>query len=147
MREIKFRGQRKDNKEWVYGSLLLSWHMAWIKNKDDITTNPRLICQEYADFRCLEVIPETVGQFTGILDKNGKEVYEGDIVKAVETWSEIEIKEYVFSVEWDRCCAILKRTNPKQIFDFLEFMDDEDCIPTTIEVIGNIHDNPELVKE
>lgn len=65
MRTIKFRGQRIDNKEWVYGFFFKTSRGSFVG--------------EYLDEQ--EVIPETVGQFTGLTDKDGEEIYEGDFVK------------------------------------------------------------------
>lgn len=65
MREIKFRGQVRSDKLWEFGSL-------WIDNDE--------YCIKGTDREWWKVIPETVGQFTGIYDKNGKEIYEGDFV-------------------------------------------------------------------
>ena len=118
MRTIKFRGKRKDNGEWVYGSLL----------QCDRYTD--IWYQENECFRNrVEVDPKTVGQFVGICDKNGKEIYEGDIVKCGSDW----LYKVVF------LNAAFKLNRPDGYFFTIERDD-------VFEIIGNIHDNPELLK-
>ena len=119
MREIKFRGKSKTDGEWFYGNLY-----------DKDTSGRTHICTTKKG--CLDIDPDTVGQFTGMKDKNGKEIYEGDIY--------ISDKGGINEVSWvigDGCNF--------SGFDFAPFHHIEGVI-SDIEVIGNIHDNPELLK-
>jgi len=118
MREILFRGKRVDNGEWVYG----------VPTKDEHGELSFLPCQFY-DIRgtiCLYVDENTVGQFTGLCDKNGKKIFEGDIVESPHGTQGV--------VEWQNAeCAFLVN-----IGDDWQTMDD--CL---YEVVGNIYDNSE----
>ena len=121
MREILFRGKRVDNGEWVISDcfyqcsgLVKLWDAP---NKDG----------------WVDVIPETVGQYTGLTDKNGTKIFEGDIV-----WNEYQ-EEYG-EIRYDEETAMLLVTFDSWCVDFDHYS------AKKLEVVGNIHDNPELLK-
>jgi len=137
MREIKFRGKRVDNGWWEYGYYLVVSEKHLIISADaTISFNgnyDRMGCfgeisNEGNGWPC-EVIPKTVGQYTGLKDKNGKEIYEGDIVKRTG----LGLFEVVFEGD-----SFLAKNNH---YHFLGWAGDDER-----EVIGNIHDNPELME-
>lgn len=125
MRVIKFRGKRLDNGEWVYGDLLRMHGVPYIY--------PDPAPNGWNDYK---VIPDTVGQFTGLLDKNGKEIYEGDIV--ANDFGNAYIVNMV--VEW--CTDGYWALHEIDGDDTMHFVAD---YLKEIELIGNIHDNPELL--
>ena len=122
IREIKFRGKAKRDGEWFFGNLF-----------DKDTIGKTHICTTKRG--CLDIDPDTVGQFTGLKDKNGREIYEGDIVKC---------NGFIYQVcyECERIASfyIVSYSDMYRHY-FGEAMEAEDCV-----VIGNIHDNPELLK-
>lgn len=120
MREILFRGKTKD--EWIYGN----YHK----------TSKRTMIQPERLFP-FEVIPETVGQYTGLKDKNGKRIFEGDIVLD-------EQSGYNYLIKWfaEYTCFSLANKN-----GHMEFGCDEiEIFLNDLVVIGNVTDNPELLK-
>ena len=129
MREILFRGKRIDNCEWVYGNLIQRniWGAVFpiIRAEDN----------GYGNFKEWEVIPETVGQYTGLDDKNGMNIFTGDAVKATQKGQTkngvVVYREggYFWEFETDQygyLGEVVKRWHP--------------------EVIGNVTDNPELME-
>ena len=122
MREIKFRGKRIDNGEWIFGSLM---------SHPDGTMG---ICVTWNEHKLLDahaVIPETVGQSTGREDKKGVEIYSGDLT--------IDSKGNKEFVEEHSCAWILRSFHKR--YKGWEYLAD-----VVVEVIGNIHDNPELLE-
>jgi uncharacterized phage protein (TIGR01671 family) len=144
MREIKFRGkvkegQRGDSFDWVYGDLIreIITGRTFILDLSHFDENTKL------NDILIEVEPETVGQFTGLIDKNVKEIYEGDIVTYLTQNLEAMTRKGI--VIWDnKMCAFFFhiKINERKIYDWL--MDNFDN-PTT-EVIGNIYQNKELLE-
>ena len=141
MREILFRGKRTDNGAWVEGAFCL-------KDCDDpfgdMVDRPSIIKYDPpCDGFWFRVDPETVGQFTGLTDKNGKKIFEGDILKESDVIynGEIQINGHIFTVAMRKGCWCVLSTCYFDEWDFL-------CSNANrCEVIGNIHDNPELLEE
>lgn len=128
MREILFRGKRCDNGEWVEGYY---YKFLWSGQYQHIITT-------IDGDNDIEVIPETVGQYTGLKDKNGKRIFEGDVclcnrnIAPSVDGQYFEIRFDVDEGQWYGCGWI-------------------SCIEANqfgmCEIIDNIHDNPELLKE
>lgn len=146
-REILFRGKRKDNGEWICGDLLQDVESGICAIVSYVNLGGNI--HDLSESCIFAVIPETVGQYTGLTDKNGVKIFEGDIVKGT-AYSATRIGVIVWIDEissfgvrhvnaqnltaWVNSsilrCAAIGKTD--------EF---------AAEVIGNIHDNPELLKK
>lgn len=136
MREILFRGKRKDTGEWVIGSLVRhapdEYHIVNI-----------IVCRGGDEIEdSFPVIIDTIGQFTGLTDKNGKYVFEGDILAQLDRHDKTSlIRAVQYEMSCGSCCT--------QVFGFgasgelhLDFI----RLDEPFEIVGNIHDNPELLE-
>lgn len=116
-RVIEFRGKRFNKNEWVYGYLVHCRNTTTIENEE---------CGWVVD-------PSTIGQYTGLKDKNGKKIFEGDIFT-------LGSERILYIVEWIDI-GLKGRQNGNSSTVGLSYW------KNNIEVIGNIHDNPELLEE
>ncbi len=150
MREILFRGKRIDNGDWVCGYYVSAAARECILQSLGCLWN--------------DIIPETVGQYTGLTDKNGKKIFEGDIFKfpdevfesyytscgteynswEVENYGVVGFCEYSGRFDFIKYKfnenSVEADLHENNSLDFVEFVSE-------LEIIGNIHDNPELLKE
>ena len=136
MREIKFRGYDKDREEWRFGSLYR-----------DLEQKCYYITDEYEGIG-RDVVENTIGQFTGLHDKNGKEIYEGDIVRKV--FYKFSNDEFGHKGFYELICKIIWKNGLG--FTFRKVKENEITMPENYteeyeEVIGNIYENPELLED
>lgn len=164
MRDILFRGKRKDNEKWVEGYYAVKT-ICSIWN----TYLAPVICLKpkgLYDDKWFEIIPSTIGQYTGLIDKNGKKIFEGDIVELFETFRGKVVNEnggfgicIEDNIDYDYLASEIEGitgypNQPKfcendNFISFWELMwnfnqDSDTC--NIVKIIGNIHDNSELLK-
>ena len=125
MREILFRGKRKDNGKWVEGH-----YGEYYSGKENVSciSIPK---ETISGSLCYEVIPETIFEFTGLTDKNGIKIFEGDILKGLYANGNAEVE--MINGSWVGYAG--------------KGWTDIGYVVDRVEVIGNIHDNPELLTE
>ena len=119
MREILFKGKRVDNGEWVYGFLVKMWGQYHIVDQNNENS-------------AYMIEPESVGQYTGLTDKNGKKIFEGDILlkgfeKVLVKWNANQCRWGIYSNNYEICGF-------------------NESTQGYFEVIGNIYDNSELLE-
>jgi uncharacterized phage protein (TIGR01671 family) len=158
MRQIKFRGKRIDNQQWVYGNLIIG------------TDGKRVFIIDFANhdtdtYSWHEIIPETVGQYTGLKDKKGNEIYAGDILRGFQKEQSDKEGKYGFVIKeqvhyslggfkvFGKCLQDGYTRNDGELWQFMWCYHgwhgnrDSYYQIDDIEIIGNIHDNKELLEQ
>lgn len=136
-REILFRGFNEKNNKWLYGYYFVNRGQHFIA-EDEIETNPILSEEDFA------VNPNTIGQYTGFKDKNGRKIFEGDILEYIGKREDNMNKVYRRMVVFhEGMFALLSKE--LQAYSALKHHCMEDG-RSAWRVIGNIHDNPELIE-
>lgn len=154
MRDIIFRGKRTDNGEWVYGDLrqyVNNPHGSDFYQIDTMSTSDN----DFGNGHTVDI--ETVGQFTGLTDKNGNKIFEGDIIKfckyAFDYQEEKDWDIEIGEIAYEDGCFVINEIYSSDGYNELSCVYseihygeeyDKECI---FEVIGNIYDNPELLGE
>lgn len=168
MREILFRGKRLNNGEWVKGFLVKDTEFYGNPDCHDYIVNHKHPSGCFGSDVYFEVDPATVGQYTGLQDKDGKKIFEGDIVKCEHSFFEMTTKRFeekkirksygkeVIEVELGGFRCFYWRNYVVSFHDGrIKLQNGSDChcgvkwsyiYNHKIEVIGNIHDNPELLE-
>ena len=138
MREILFRGKRADNGEWVYGYYTKARYFLDEKEMH-IIFEPDVEVFPHCEFTGYEeVLPETVRQYTGLTDKNGRKIFEGDIVEGNSEY--FPYTHPYGKVVYD---------GGQYLISFDDVLEDIECLgawANDVEIIGNIYDNPELLE-
>ena len=132
MREILFRGKRVANGEWKYGYYAAVVINGKLYSAIDTIFNNRFVTPT-------TVYTETVGEYTGLTDKNGTRIFEGDIIEVDRIYDTLQSRPRRFEVEWEESSGFFPLSVCRDGGDYL--IDTDSC-----EVVGNIWDNPELLE-
>lgn len=135
MREIEFRGKSVISGKWVYG-----WLNATTEEDGEYYWIDKCLCAEDGTDYSYQVDPETIGQYTGLKDKNGKRIFEGDIVEINTDDNSSNINGFKGVVVYENTSFMLNEIGC-DCFETLNYWESE------LEIIGNIWDNKELLEE
>ena len=134
MREIKFRGFRTVQKDWIYGNLIVDENgTKYIVENNLFSADGHHLVYDPTDEPAF-IDQKTVSQYTGMHDSNGEDIYEGDIVRTSDNDDELAV------VEWDDEDLRFTVTHGNVVNGL-----GEEYYPREVEVVGNIYDNPELL--
>lgn len=141
MREILYRGKRVDDGSWIFGNCVLQGCRIFI----DINISQMFDTAFFENHNFKEVIPETVGEFTGLYNGAGQKIFEDDIVRFEGNLYRVRREDETPGGVWSSTAYILQQIGWDCLMSFEDTIDDysnEICV----EIVGNIHDNPELLK-
>ena len=143
MREIEFRGKRIDNSEWIYGWLRQTGHQNIEKSNGQYIRTEKYYQIQDEKYNSQFVDETTIGQYTGLKDKNKKKMYEGDIIeiKVYDSFAKQCISTKKCVIEFKNGIFGVMFTKAQELTAFVHFTN------TTFEVIGNIYENKELLSE
>ncbi|EEO2018254.1 hypothetical protein G6K79_000089 [Listeria monocytogenes] len=130
MSEIEFRGKRIDNGEWVYGNLMQFEDSATFIFADERKGASTLTYAHFIINNMHAIDEKTIDQYTGLKDKNGKKIFEGDV-----GWD-----------EHNECYGIVKFEEGKFLYVWENIAEDLWEVADSIEIYGNIHENPDLLE-
>lgn len=155
MREILFRAKRIKNGEWVEGNFIFQFDHKKKESCGFITKQDQNF--DKPDFNPVEIDIKTLGQFTGLCDKNGKKIFEGDICrikyKEIRDYMGVKYDDFmefnevvVYNEDFGGFCFMLVDDGIKMYRPIWKNQNNEIIKIEEYEVIGNIHDNPELLE-
>ncbi|HAO6228227.1 TPA: hypothetical protein IQB38_001661 [Listeria monocytogenes] len=130
MSEIEFRGKRIDNREWIYGNLMQFEDSATFIFADERKGASTLTYAHFIINNMHAIDEKTIGQYTGLKDKNGKKIFEGDV-----GWD-----------EHNECYGVVKFEDAKFLYLWENIAEDLWEVADVIEICGNIHENPDLLE-
>ncbi|ELQ0051165.1 hypothetical protein R2C82_000620 [Listeria monocytogenes] len=130
MREIEFRGKRIDNREWIYGNLMQFEDRATFIFADERKGASTLTYAHFIINNMHAIDEKTIDQYTGLKDKNGKKIFEGDV-----GWD-----------EHNECYGVVKFEEGKFLYVWENIAEDLQEVADGIEICGNIHENPDLLE-
>lgn len=157
MRDFLFRGKttskelpiREFNNIWVEGDLIKNGDKYYIHPHGNVFRNENELAKLMA---CYEVIPESVAQFTGLIDKNGKKIFEGDTIRICSSnwwcgYKNNQLEKEKCIVSYNERTACFDFFDGKFMISFDEYLNHDSDKKYSLEVIEDIHDNPELLGE
>ena len=136
-REIKFRGKSIGTDEWLYGHLF-NYGLTAPSNVPCISVCVPTSWEEA--YNLYAVHPDTIGQYTGLKDKNGKKIFEGDILYQGAKMLGVVCISARYGI------SIQKKSSTWSLINFVLDSDFDTSVLSDVEVVGNIYDNPELIK-